>query len=471
MFGRILLTQLKMSVRSKKYMFWTLLFPILLGTLFYFAFSSIYSSATSHSIPVVIEISDDAVEEYKVMQAFSNLDKDKMTDDMEQYYTDKATAEAMGESFNKDIPVDEDILDEMEKMHSYDDMMGYNLDMFPYEYLTIDKTEIDSIDSQDLPFMEVIKALEFEDGTKMIEQVECSSHEEAEKILEDGDIAGIITVNSLKDVTLLTNGNGVNHSILSNIISKYRLEVSKSIDQINEEPENLEQSDAIMDENAKSLEFVEAKGMAGENKDPFIAYFYNLIAMVCIMGSVASLNTVISNQANQTTTGIRMDCSPAVKVVCELAQLAAVLIIQIAIATITLTYLMFLLKLKFGGDIPIIYLTTYLATLIGVTLGFLVGHIGKWNADKKESLLMVVILGGGFMSGLMMQDMKIIIEQKAPWFNRINPSAVITDAFYSLNIFGIGPRYYRSIMYMVILSSVMLITGCLLSRKSSYKSL
>ena len=84
---------------------------------------------------------------------------------------------------------------------------------------------------------------------------------------------------------------------------------------------------------------------------------------------------------------------------------------------------------------------------------------------------MVVILGGGFMSGLMMQDMKIIIEQKAPWFNRINPSAVITDAFYSLNIFGIGPRYYRSIMYMVILSSVMLITGCLLSRKSSYKSL
>jgi ABC-2 type transport system permease protein len=101
----------------------------------------------------------------------------------------------------------------------------------------------------------------------------------------------------------------------------------------------------------------------------------------------------------------------------------------------------------------------------------MVAHIGKMASDKKEAILMAIILGGGFMSGLMYGDMKIIMEQKAPWFNRINPSSVITDAFYALNVFGVGPRYYRAVTYMALVSFVMLVIGFVLSRKSSYKSL
>ena len=56
-------------------------------------------------------------------------------------------------------------------------------------------------------------------------------------------------------------------------------------------------------------------------------------------------------------------------------------------------------------------------------------------------------------------------------FFDIVSAAVITDAFYSLNVFGVGPRYYRAIMYILITSGVMLLIGCLLSRRTSYKSL
>lgn len=475
MFIRICIAELKRLVRSKKYMFWTFAFPLLLGTLFYFSFSTIYDSQKSEPIPVVVEVTENAIHEYRVLEAFSNLDKDKITNDLEEYYAEKGKAEAMGETFDKEVPVTDEVLDELETVQSYADMKNYNLDSFPYEYLktenSVDKSTIDSINEFDLPFIKVLEELKYDEGTKMIEQVEVTSQEEAEKLLSDGDIAGILTVDSLQDIHLLVNGNGVKHSILSTIISEYKLEVGKAIDTINNDHDNLERSDEIMDESTESMEFINAKKMAGENKDPFVAYFYNLIAMVAIMGSVASLNLIANSQANQSTTGIRIDCSPTIKVFHELAQLMAVIIIQTVIILFTLTYLIFILKINFGGNITFIYITALLSSLVGDTLGFMVAHFGKLSSDKKEAILMVIILGGGFMSGLMYGDMKMIVEQKAPWFNRINPSSVITDAFYALNVFGIGPRYYRAVMYMLITSSAMLLIGCFLSRRSSYKSL
>lgn len=65
MFGRICIAELKKLIRSKTYMIWTFAFPLVLGTLFYFAFSTIYSSQKSETIPVVIEVTDGAINEYK----------------------------------------------------------------------------------------------------------------------------------------------------------------------------------------------------------------------------------------------------------------------------------------------------------------------------------------------------------------------------------------------------------------------
>ena len=481
MFGRILLTQMKASLRSRRFIFWTLAFPILLGTLFYFAFGAIYDSQKSDTIPVVIEVSEEAIHEYKVMQAFSNLDRDGLSEDYSKYSEDKAIAEAMGESFDEEPPIDDDTLDNLDTVKSYENMKDFDLSMFPYDYLKVDQSEIDSIDKNDLPFMKLMEKLEYDNGTKMIEIIEVSDKSvglldeseraEAEKLMSDGDIAGIITVNSMTDIKLLANGNGVKHSILSNIISKYKLEVDKAIDTINSDEDKLEQSDEILDASSKTVEFIESNSMAGDNKDPFVAYFYNLIAMVCIMGAITALNVIVNNQANQSDLGIRIDVSPAVKILYELAQLTAVIILQMGIVTITLTYLIFILKIQFGGDIGMIYLTALLGSLVGDTLGFMIAHFGRISLDKKESILMVIMLGGGFMSGLMYADMKMIVEQKFPIFNRINPSAVISDAFYTLNVFGVGPRYYRSIIYVIVTSLVMLLIGCVLSRRNSYKSL
>ncbi len=378
MFGRVLIAQLKLSLRSKIYVFWTLAFPMILGTLFYFAFSSVYENNRSEPIPVVIEA---------------------------------------------------------------------------------------EISLENHPFIKVLDDLEYEDGTRMIEKVDVSDHEEAEKLLGDGDIAGIITVSGLKDIYLEVNGMGVKHSILSGIISEYRAEVDKAVNEKSERP------DEMMGEPSNSLSFVHEKSLGGENRDPFVTYFYNLIAMLAMMASIAALYTIVSNQANQSATGIRLDGSSVNKVFLELAQLAALMIIQSVITAIALSYYIYVLGVKYGGDTGLVYVTSISANLVGLSLGYLVAHIGKFSRDKKEALLMAVLLGGGFMAGLMLGDIKIWVEMNFPLFNRINPSAVITDAFYALNLYGVGPRYYRALIYIFGLSAVMTIAGLFLSRKNSYKSL
>ena len=105
----------------------------------------------------------------------------------------------------------EEAFDELESVKSFDDMKGYDLSLFPYDYMTEDKSVIDNISVDDHPFAETLQNLEYEDGTKMIEEVKVSSHEEAEKLLEDGDIAGIITISGMKDIYLEVNGMGVKH--------------------------------------------------------------------------------------------------------------------------------------------------------------------------------------------------------------------------------------------------------------------
>jgi ABC-2 type transport system permease protein len=136
-----------------------------------------------------------------------------------------------------------------------------------------------------------------------------------------------------------------------------------------------------------------------------------------------------------------------------------------------LTYYMKVLNIRFGGDITAIYATTAVSSLLGVSIGYMVGHLGTAKEEVKETILLIITVGGGFMSGLMYPDMKAIIEEKFPLFNRINPSAVLTDTFLSLNLYGVGERYYRTMGVVAIMTVVCMAVGIVCSRRKQYASL
>ena len=470
MFGRIFLMQLKQGLRSKQYIFWTAFFPIALGTLFGFAFKSIYSNEKTQTIPVAIIVEDSAIEEYKVMNAFSGLGDSTLEDDVAAYQEAMAVAAAKGEECDMENPVSDELSEALDSVETFDDLRKVSFDVFPDKYVS---DEVKNVNENDLPFIDVINNIEYDDGTHMIDRKEVGSMEEAEQLLKDGEINGIIVVSSLTDISLKVYDNGTSESILISVISTYKRQMDMVIAVMNDDELSAEYDsmDSVLDEKLSNIDFVKASGVAGDNKDPFVAYFYNLIAMICLMGSMAELSTVVHNQANQSTEGMRIDVSPVNKTVYELTQYVAITFTQIIILLIALTYYMFVLKIHFGGDIGMIYLTTTVSSVLGTSLGFMIGHIGTAKEDFKSMILLVITVGGGFMSGLMYPDMKAIIEEKFPLFNRINPSAVLTDAFLSLNLYGVGARYYRSMAYVAILTVVFMTVGIVFSRRKQYASL
>ncbi len=470
MFGRVLLMQIKSGLRSKQYLFWTLFFPIALGTLFAFAFRTIYDSEQTKTIPVAVIVDDAAIEEYKVMQAFSSLGETTLEEDVAAYQEAIAVAEAKGTAPEMDNPISEEFEEALNSVETFDDLRNVSFDVFPGKYVS---DEVKNISEKDMPFIEVLDDLKYDGGKPMIERVEVKSQEEAESLLENGDISGIITVSGLNDISLMVYDNGTSESILTSIISTYRRQMDMVITVMNDDELSAEYDsmDSILDEKLSNADFVESAGLAGENKDPFVAYFYNLIAMICLMGANASMSTVVHNQANQSTEGIRIDVSPVNKVLFELAQFVAVTITQVTILMFALTYYMKVLNIRFGGDITAIYATTAVSSLLGVSIGYMVGHLGTAKEEVKETILLIITVGGGFMSGLMYPDMKAIIEEKFPLFNRINPSAVLTDTFLSLNLYGVGERYYRTMGVVAIMTVVCMAVGIACSRRKQYASL
>ena len=387
MAGRIFITHLKLSLREKHALFWTLAFGMILGTLFYVAFHGIYEKESIDSIPtaLVIQGEGDSASEIK----------------------------------------------------------------------------------------EMLAGMTYDSGTKMLEITE-TDEEKAKSLLAEDEVDGIILVKLNADNTaefsLHVNENGIGQSVLTVVVGEFQA----SFDYITYLYKNYpEQLPAYMEKQTGDLimDAVKAEGIGGRNTDPYVAYFYNLMAMVCLFCSLQSLAAMCKNQANINEVGKRTNLVPVNKVLYELSALAAVYLVQLAATLVVLLYLKFVLKIDFGGDLPWLFMLTALGTLLGVSLGYMVAHIGSKGFDSKETILTLITLLGGFFAGLFYHGMKIVVEENNPILNRINPSAVITDSFYSLNIFGVGDRLYRSVIYMVALSVVFIIAGSVLGRRQQYASL
>lgn len=384
MFLNVFVNRFKIVLRSVDAILWSLAFALALGTLFYFAFKSIYKNAMNVTVDVAV------------------------VEGKEQYDSGNIT----------------DLLHE----------------------------------------------ITYEDGTKML-NIKKVDMEEAKELLgaEEPSISGIIDLRDMSDIKLIVNENGLEASMLGGIVSILRQYSSIIVETIKSNPSNVSSVVESFNKNVKGL--VKSEPITGNNKDPYVTYFYNLIAMMAVMASMSGVSIPESCQANQSEVGKRVDCSPVNRVLYEISGLLSTAIVKIAITIIGLCYFIFVLKIDFGGDLPYIFMTAILATLLGLSLGFFIGHIGSFSKKTRENILTAVVVAGGFLSGLMIANIKSLIEVKCPIINRINPSAVISDAFYSLNMYGVSARFYHSIIYIVGLTIVFIVAGLIMSRRKSYASL
>ena len=104
-------------------------------------------------------------------------------------------------------------------------------------------------------------------------------------------------------------------------------------------------------------------------------------------------------------------------------------------------------------------------------MGIFVGSLGKMKEGVKIGIILGISMVCSFLAGLMNNTMKDIVEKHAPFINRINPAALISDEFYCINVYDDLARYHRSLITLAVMGVVLVTASFLLIRRERYVSI
>lgn len=296
--------------------------------------------------------------------------------------------------------------------------------------------------------------------------------EQAMDMLENNNVSGIMFVDDSVSVSVsgLTSGTTIN--VKKTIVKSFAEQYNSTAAIIeNTMKTDITKLPAVVDSLSEQVSCNEQLPLTDGNTDNMLGYFYNLIAMVGLLGSNLGVYMAVDHQANLSTLGARRCCSPRRKFSSMVSSLLANFAAETICVSVSLTYLIFVLGIDFGTKIPYVYLAGILGGFLGTSFGFFVGSIGTKDGDTKSAMCVAFSLICCFFSGLMINTMKGMVDAVAPWFNDINPAAVISDAFYCLNIYDDYERFTVKIVTMLIMTVVFCFGGFLLTRRRRYASL
>lgn len=372
-------TRLKVLLRTKVLIFWTLIFPIVLGTLFNVAFSNIMESEKFNPIKVGIVQNDN----------YSNL----------------AGLETMINGISQDN--DDQVLD-----------------------VSYYKTEDD-----------------------------------VKEALEANEIKGYYIVTD--DIDIVVKKNGMEETIMKYVVDSYNqtYSVITNIIMFNAG----QYKEEMISELNSNTNYFQAVSIG--NLDMTVLYFYTLIGMVCMYGGFFGVNAVNETEANLSKKAARLSIAPTNKLKNLLCALLAGFTIQIIEALILFLYLIYVLNIDFGDQIPYVLLMLFVGSMAGLTMGTLIGVSNKKDENMKTGIVLSVTMACSFLAGMMMEDIKYIIAEKAPLLAKINPVTMITDGLYSLYYYDNLDRFFYNIISLIIFSIIMIAAAYLFIRRKKYDSI
>lgn len=205
----------------------------------------------------------------------------------------------------------------------------------------------------------------------------------------------------------------------------------------------------------QSRKVVKNVSLGGKTYDEFLQYYFALIAMACMFGAFLGMANSMDMQANITQLAARRCIAPVHRIKMIISDMVVVFFMHFINVCVLLLYLRFILKIEIGNQWPQMILVAFIGSMLGVSLGTFIG----------------VSLLCSFLAGLMVGGMKNIIDQYIPIVNRLNPAALIADAFYSMSVYADPSRFITDILFMTAISGVFIIITFLLIRRERYDSI
>lgn len=168
--------------------------------------------------------------------------------------------------------------------------------------------------------------------------------------------------------------------------------------------------------------------------------------MTCLFASFSGCVAILQMQANLTPLGQRRNVCGMKKSTMFVADFAATELVQFVLACALLIYMRFVLNLQIGERYAAIVLLLFVGTSFGIVFGMLIGSIAHLSQGGKIGVLVSSNLVLCAMSDLMISGIKGVIEKTVPIVNDISPAALITDAFYALNVYDTYERFFVDVL-------------------------
>ena len=292
------------------------------------------------------------------------------------------------------------------------------------------------------------------------------TYDEACSQLENEQISGIYVVGETPSLTV--SASGIPQSILQSVLSSYETGKTTIRTIVRAHPSGLW---AGIRQMLNRQELLTEVSLGGRTINGNAQFFYALIAMACLYGCFIGFGSAVSLQANITALAARRCVTPTHKLKLILSEQISAFLLGYFDVIVLLLYLRYILKLDFEGQIGRMLLISFLGSLIGVSMGIFVGSLGKMKEGIKIGIILGISMVCSFLSGLMNNTMKDLVEKNAPFLNRINPAALISDAFYCINVYDDMGRYYRNLITLALMSVLLVTASFLLIRRESYDSI
>lgn len=301
--------------------------------------------------------------------------------------------------------------------------------------------------------------------------------QQAKELLNDNKITGYI---KLEETTkIVFKENGINETILKYVTEEIE-EKSIMIKNLSEKEIEKEIKTGNYNINYDELtnkikELMQTetniKDVSSKKLDYAMIEYYTLIAMTCLYGGTLSMYVINKKLPNMCNIGKRISVSPTKKKTTILSSLISSYITQLIGLALLFIYTIFILKVDYGTNTPLIILLGMVGSLTGLSLGLLIGTIIKKNENIKIGILIGITMLGCFLSGMMGITMKYIIDKNIPLINKLNPAAIITDGFYSLYYYDTLDRYWYNIISLLIISLILILISANSLRRQKYDNI
>lgn len=321
----------------------------------------------------------------------------------------------------------------------------------------------------DFMFSEGIKMLSDKESSERLFNVKYVSLDEAKKLLLDEKISGYILLDEGKS-KIFVNKSDFNSTIIKFVVDN--IESKKNLYNV---VENYSISHDMYDKyylfisNVSNESKVMLKDISNNNLSYTNIEYYTLIAMTALYGGMLSLFLCNKHQPNINVVCKRSSVSGIKKSTLIMSNLLASYIVEVLGIFVVLSYTLLVLNADFGSNLLLIILLTLIGAISGLSIGVFISTL-KIGDKEKTGVLIAFTMFSSLFAGMYGVTMKYVIDKNIPIINKINPTSLITDGFYSLYYYNTYSRYMSNLVILLIISVLLITISVCKLRRDVYDS-